>query len=905
MKFRSKWTRMVSLLTVCALIVSVFTVSGQKAEAAVSASSASFTDVAKTHWAAKHISKLALQGIVKGAATGKFMPSDNVSQQDAVIMAIRFLGKESEVEANEAVVFASGFEVSEYAKGYINLAFKLGLLIPDEEYNRLPVDPKKTWGTTSASREWITKLIVKSIDKKSLAEELDATASTFADASSIGNDYLGYVNAGVSLGLIKGVSDNKFDPSGLITRASIATIFSRAESQFPVDYAGQDSGIATKLTSDGITLFQENSDKSYTITSDTLIYRYDSEQLSSLDKLSLYTDFLLVADSSGNVLYLEQLKDEKHVETVSGTVDRVIPGSSIIWIWVNDEPIKVSYDSNLIVKDTSGNELKISDLVQDSEVTITRDTYRTNPLAVEIAVKSAPVNKTVEGVVSEVKVASNSLKLLYTANDASESFIVSPTVDVIYQGTISEAGLSSVKVGDNVKVEVKDSIVTKITVQSTTSAATITGTFQNASMTNLTINYMLNGKLEAKFMTDDVTVVIDGLTGATVSDLQQGDEIEISVNSVQKVTSIKALNRTIKVLNGATVLNYDADYNALQVRDALTNTTVSVDLTEATRITYNGTSMTLTSAEAMLVKNRKVSVGYTNGRAVFIEFVYQYSGTVLSVNATTKQLKLDLTNGSTVTMPLQYDSVELQGKSTATIADVKVGDTVTGILNTEQDKFITIKIHKGLQYEVTSVNTSGKKVTLKAIDGTTTTFDVSNWKLYNDGGESIAIGALAAGNVVNVNYTGNTADSLSVVSVRIGKVTAVATNKVTVTDYAGATFTVELGDSYTVIKDGVKLTTAAVLAAGDRVEVRKDATGQAQITILTGVSKLFWKYDSATNSLYVKRESLTDASYIYSVTSATKITQGTSSIVLTSLVEDNSVLLYFYQGQLIEIVKVS
>lgn len=50
-----------------------------------------FSDVNLGFWAEKHIHKLAALDILKGN-NGKFRPNDDVTQQEAITMAIRFMG---------------------------------------------------------------------------------------------------------------------------------------------------------------------------------------------------------------------------------------------------------------------------------------------------------------------------------------------------------------------------------------------------------------------------------------------------------------------------------------------------------------------------------------------------------------------------------------------------------------------------------------------------------------------------------------------------------------------------------------------------------------------------------------------------------------------------------------------
>ena len=99
MSLNTKWTRILSSFVIFSLLASL---SVWDHTASASTTATVFSDVPAGHWAEKHVAKLALQGIVKGN-NGLFKPNDNITQQEAVTLAIRFIGKENEVNTTEAV----------------------------------------------------------------------------------------------------------------------------------------------------------------------------------------------------------------------------------------------------------------------------------------------------------------------------------------------------------------------------------------------------------------------------------------------------------------------------------------------------------------------------------------------------------------------------------------------------------------------------------------------------------------------------------------------------------------------------------------------------------------------------------------------------------------------------------
>ncbi|MBW7456056.1 S-layer homology domain-containing protein, partial [Paenibacillus sepulcri] len=711
-----------------------------------------------------------------------------------------------------------------------------------------------------------------------------------------------YVNAAVSLKLVNGVTADKFEPKGAITRAAMATLLSRAESQFPVAFPGQETGILSSKSDTSIQLYKPQGDQTLLLSPDTNVYRYDSEKAVGLDQLLPNTNVTVITYGD-QALYVEQLDDKQLVETITGTFDRAVPAENKLWIWVNDTPVAVAYDSSVTVKDAAGSVIPVASLVKDSTLSITRDTYREVPRVLSIAVQSAPINKTGSGLVKAVDAAASTISVINSASNAEEQLSVSPQAVILWQGSILQGGLAGVRAGDSLTYEVQNSIVTKITVQQT-SAKSVQGEFYSASSDNKTINYIRDGgtQLEAKFVADSINVTIEGLTSTSLVDLVKGDRLELTLNEKDQVSAIKVLNRKVETINGAVIVSYEPELKALVVKNG--TKLIPIYLTDSTKIDMNGTAIPLTSAATMLIKDRKVTIGYTDDKAISIQFVYKYTGTVVSINQTSRQLNLTLTGGSPFTIGFDALGVEALGKN-ATLADVKAGDVVTLLLNTTQDKAVTLQIHSAKQVEVVSVDVNSQKLKVKNADQTTNEWAVSGWSFYNESGELITLSGLTAGQVGNITFTGSTPSSFKKVAVASGRVSAVAADKVTIVDYNGVSTEVPLGTAYTVIKNGVSGSSAAVLQAGDRVEVRKDAAEQTLITVNGGTARSFWKFDSSAGLLSVKRTGLTDNNYTFKVTSRTKLSQGDAAIQWSDLKEGDSITLYIVQGELLEVVKKS
>ncbi|MEF2245020.1 S-layer homology domain-containing protein [Paenibacillus sp. IITD108] len=363
-----------------------------------------FTDVAAGHWAEKHIAKLSLQGIINGYQenndTFTFRPERSITQQEAVIMALRFAGLANQIDEHAMIQFTESFVVDNFYKPYIQLAFEQGLLDRDEEYQIAEDDSSKAWGSRPASREWVTKLIVKAIGEEAVAKQLQNTESRFSDAGAMDSKYIGFINAATQLGLVKGLSEDRFGPKSNINRASLATLFSRAQGHIGVEYTGQESGVISNLTEDKITLYANGKETEYSLSDATAYYHYNSESASSKEQLLEYGDVTIIA-RDGVARYVEVEGDVQHIKPVNGTVVHYNEAEKLLYVLVDEKPVEFKYDPSIVIENEEGTTLQISDLKRDRQVVITSDTFREEPRTISIVASSAPVVTTAKGLLYE------------------------------------------------------------------------------------------------------------------------------------------------------------------------------------------------------------------------------------------------------------------------------------------------------------------------------------------------------------------------------------------------------------------------------------------------------------------------------------------------------------------------
>lgn len=855
-----------------------------------------FSDVPNGFWAEKHIYKLAAEGILLGDA-GKFRPGDNVTQQEAITMAIRFMNLDSQL-GNGAGAPAD-LKVGNYFKPYLELALSKNLIDKNEEL--ASTKEGEAWGEKKASREWVAKLLVRALGKDAEAKASATLPTGFADQTSISANARGYVNVAVQLKLTNGVEGNRFDPLGKVTRAQIATFFSRGSEYVNPGYANVYEGIVTELTDSKLTLYTNGQLKSFTLDNRSVYFTKDSETRTTQSALKLYTKVLAV-DKVGSAAYVEVTDPNQQLERSEGTLLRVL-GNNQLLLLVNNNPLTLTYDSNTTFVDQYGNSIKVSDLTPESTVVVQRETFTSDKKPVIIQLQSVG-NVSGSGTVSKIDLTGKNITIKL-ANGNEETFKFNDKTILLYQNQVLNQ-MGEVNEGASVTFEVKDGVLASLVVTQATER-TVTGTLLDLVGDTLLSYTNAGGRDEIKRLAKNVTVEINGIADASLDDLitdeKGGDKVELTLNPDDEVTKIVVTGRQSEKLESATVINYDTKTKALTVLDASEKPYVFV-IDEKTKYSYNTTSPTLSGLEALLSKGRKVDLTVVGSRAVNVDVTYKYEGTYVSANTSSKKITILQNNGKTVEIPYQgtTPTISIYGKANASLADLKAGDAVTAMLTANQDALQTLAVKSSIQFEVVSVNTANSRIRATA-NGVTSEFYVDQAVLLGENGGAIKVSDLKAGQTINVTFNGQTAISLQVVKLTLGKVQSVDGSTLLVKSFAGNVETYSLASGVKVQRGTEVSTSVTSLTTSDHVEVRKDTNGAVVVKVLTPQERKFSRYDGVSKEIIVLRSSTSDNNYRFAVTADTYIHQGDTTISVQSLQINDKIVLYFNGDKLVEVEK--
>ncbi|MFE5317225.1 S-layer homology domain-containing protein [Paenibacillus sp. NPDC056579] len=872
---------------------------------AVNTSSA-FTDVASDHWAIKHVTKLAALGIIQGVDKGKFSPDTQVSQQDVVIMAVRMMGLESEALKNKTETNLP-VTVDSYAKPYIALAFEKGLLSVKEESDGTAANSKTAWGSKSATREWVAKLVIRSIDKENLADQKNADPSTFADSKDISSWAVGYINAAVSLNIVNGMDDNMFQPKGNVTRAQMATFLSRADKELTTRSDRVFIGYMMEMKDRKISVLDKKGNtKEFTVSTDTVFYNAKDDSRIPSTQLK-ETNEIYVIQSNGTASYIELTNDEEQMETFEGTLDQIyVPKMMVSVTQGGTEDLK-ELAPNVTVTDKDGRGLSLGSIPLGSIVELKRNLLIPNSKYSKIIVKQVPVTKTAEGSVVNIDRDANKITFMEKASGQNETFPISIKLSVTLPGGAA-GDLSKVRSGDIVSYDIKGNQVTGIKVSKQADiGASIEGTLQSVSEDKkiLTINKADN-TLGAYYIAENAVVSIEGLGNAGLFDLEAGDQLKLDLVN-DKVVKVGVTSRSVKQMSFAKIVTYEPESKLLTVTDENGNP-FAYRMTDTTGISYWDAPMNLDDFTDKFTKTKgtKVDLKVSKDKVISIKYAMNAEGTVTQINSSTNQITIRASGGQNVTFSMMANiGVETLAKAGATLSDLKIGDTVVGNLNKDQDLITQIAVKRTDVYKTLISNSTERQLSVKDESGGMLVFTIdSNDKIVNPGKATHSFGDILVDEYIKVSYTGKKLENVEILNTTRGKVTGVDSNAgtITVSDYAKGVQILTVGSKFVIKEFGTTSADLNSIKANDRVEIIKDAKDQLIITKAAASKRTVSSYDPVLNLLQLKPGGSGDKT-TYNFYARAYLHQGATTVAPSSFVENDEVTIYVLDDKIYEVEK--
>ncbi|WP_426452579.1 GH32 C-terminal domain-containing protein [Paenibacillus sp. S-38] len=173
-----------------------------------------FQDINSFPWAKKQIEVLASKGIIQGAAETKFLPENNVTRADFMLMLVRTLELTADADSNFDDVKSSDYYYRE-----IGIAKKLGITDGMGNNEFLPKE--------AITRQDMIVMLARALNitkKGALDSKIDI--HTFDDYQDISDYAVDSANAMLGKGIVEG-SDKRIRPLENTTRAEIAVVMYR------------------------------------------------------------------------------------------------------------------------------------------------------------------------------------------------------------------------------------------------------------------------------------------------------------------------------------------------------------------------------------------------------------------------------------------------------------------------------------------------------------------------------------------------------------------------------------------------------------------------------------------------------------------------------------------------------
>ena len=518
-----KLKKLISLFITVMLVVGMFS----------TVSAASFPDLQSRHsWAKDAIDNMVNRGILKGYTDGTFKPDKAVTHMETLIIAARIMGVDEDENEEYREIALKRYEsaLSSYDISYkAEVAYLLytGVLATDELSNYISKSAKDQPLKRYEAAVLLTKLVGG--EKDALAESV--IILDFADASSIPSSAKAYVKYVNDCGLMNGMEENKFVPSGELTRAMISTVMYRAEEYMEEKIV---EGTLESKDDNYFTLSVKGVSKGIEVPDDIEI-KIDGKSV-SLDDVAV-GQYLRVHYQDKEIRYIDGLTSNLY-QTVTGTISTMaeVSGAKKVSLKTSAGVQTYTISPNACTYRVDNKISTYSDIKTGMYATINvQGGYIT-----EISVETG--SKKVSGTLNEIIVSSNDVIASVTLKDGTTAeYIFNEGAKVIRNDATSD--FRSLAAGDSVSITIVDGGIESLI--ATSSSSSTSGTISKiviASTSEITIKTATTEKVYT--LNADTKFTVDGKADCTVYDLRLGASADVRLDGT-KVKSISTQSMVV------------------------------------------------------------------------------------------------------------------------------------------------------------------------------------------------------------------------------------------------------------------------------------------------------------------------------------------------------------------------
>ncbi|HYE12764.1 MAG TPA: S-layer homology domain-containing protein, partial [Patescibacteria group bacterium] len=635
-----------------------------------------FDDSKDVSWALNAIEKLAGKGILGGIGQGKFAPQNKVTQLEALAMVLRLTGDNDEADSkkNQVHPLYKG-QSSNWGLGYIFVAIEKKILLPEELGSFNP--------NTPAKRHEIAKYIVRAMGKTNDAlKHMDEDLS-FKDSSAVPEKSVGYVYLVNELKIMTG-NNNMFKPMEPVTRAEMAVLLDRADGKITLpDTDTKKNGIvfvSADVDDNEITVKVKGTSVTYDFVEGVQVYRKDCFE--TIEDLVAGDVLQLIFNDKKEIIFIDVVKDAENdeVEETELSVTSVdyedLP--EVLQDKVDDLKSTKNYKvyeyndyiyllATMGKKNTGGYDIDFEDVYKvekdddfivkavidtdepDSDDIVTQaDTYpysvvkfksfddidfvrfvdgEDDKLA-EVEIANVDEASIVEGEIYDLIDSSKTIKV-EKANGTKVSYTVPSSAEIIVNSD-DDAEFSDLEEGMSVKVEINDDKVVKVTAED----------YEEDELSVEAVDYSdLSDKLK-----------------------DQVDYLKLSKN--YKAYEYDNYVYLIATMGKKTSSGYEIDIDKAYKLENSNNFTIKAVIETESPSTSNGT----TSYPYSIVKFKEFddieAVRFVDednnklaeAKIVELDEVVKVEGTISTITASSRTIKVQKSNGSVVTLTIPTDA---------------------------------------------------------------------------------------------------------------------------------------------------------------------------------------------------------------------------------------------------------
>jgi hypothetical protein len=264
-----------------------------------------FSDEEDMKWATEYIVRLASKGVFTGYEDGSFKPAQKISRIETIVAAVRLMGLREQAESTAEMSTDLNFKDADqlkkkypWAVGYVAVALENDLFSETED----SIQPEKP-----ATRLWSSTILVKALKLDAEAKAKVNTKLTFKDAKQIPAGSVGYVAVALDKGIVTGYDDNTFRPNQQVTRAELAALLDRTDSQLPDHDAQAITGSLKAAAANGAITVVKADKTEVALTLDPNVFIFRDNKKAAVADLQA-GDEVLVRTYQNKVIFIEVTK---------------------------------------------------------------------------------------------------------------------------------------------------------------------------------------------------------------------------------------------------------------------------------------------------------------------------------------------------------------------------------------------------------------------------------------------------------------------------------------------------------------------------------------------------------------------------------------------------------------------